>query len=716
MDDYTFGSWEDMCHRIGKQISEEILRVAVVGPIKSGKSTFVNALLSGDYLKRGAGVVTSIVTRIRRGKKLGATLYFKSWDDINADIEQAMTFFPAKDWRSESTPFDIRSRKDRSDLKRALDGLGSDLVMESGTLNANWVLASHYLTGFDSVKGIVESGTGQVVFTDEKFGEHKAFVGNDSFSVYLKDIQLDIDSAILRNNVEIADCQGSDSPNPLHLAMIQDYLVVAHLIIYVISSRTGLREADIRFLSMIKKMGIIDNILFIVNCDFNEHESLDDLNDLVKTVKQELSLIKPSPTLFTFSSLFSLFTSRGMSLSEKDAHRLSQWENATSFVRASVEERALFLKEFDRQIVHDRLSLLLKNHLERLGVMAAGIGNWTEINQEALGGDLESARQFIEKIKHHEEKIDRIKRLVKDTMDGAVGKLIEELKREVDRFFSRQPENVLEMVLDFVRNYRVTLEDYEEKLENTGFNNALYHLFQDVKQNVDLFMAESVNPRLIKFIKEKESHISEFLTSVASPYEGMVLDAIFDYNETVKNFGVTPVFMERTQVPPPDMDDVKNMTHVALPPARATMRYSGKIKTDANLRFGAYSAVKLIKKLFKKPIQNEREYALRALGDSVSLIKRETEKSIVEQFKNLRENIKFQYLLKLANGASNVIFQELGNRFQTYQTDLSRLSSLLDDKGADKENAMMILNEAKAGTDEILAGIDQARQLIGKTS
>ena len=47
MDDYTFGSWEDMCHRIGKQISEEILRVAVVGPIKSGKSTFVNALLSG---------------------------------------------------------------------------------------------------------------------------------------------------------------------------------------------------------------------------------------------------------------------------------------------------------------------------------------------------------------------------------------------------------------------------------------------------------------------------------------------------------------------------------------------------------------------------------------------------------------------------------------------------------------------------------------------
>jgi len=37
------------------QLTEETIRVAVVGPIKSGKSTFLNALLRGDYLKRGAG-------------------------------------------------------------------------------------------------------------------------------------------------------------------------------------------------------------------------------------------------------------------------------------------------------------------------------------------------------------------------------------------------------------------------------------------------------------------------------------------------------------------------------------------------------------------------------------------------------------------------------------------------------------------------------------
>ena len=367
METNAFETWENMNRRIGQQISEETLRVAVVGPIKSGKSTFVNALLSADYLKRGAGVVTSIVTRIRRGNHLNATLFFKSWDDVNADIQQAITFFPVENWRTEVVPFDIRRKNDRAQLEKALADVGADLVMESGTLNANCLLLTYYLNGYEAIKNHVNSDNRQVTYKADQFAEHKTFVGNDALSVYLKDIQLNIDSAILRNNVEIADCQGSDSPNPLHLAMIQDYLILAHLIIYVVSSRTGLREADIRFLSMIKKMGIIENILFVVNCDFNEHDSLDDLKALAGKVEQELSIIKPAPVLFTFSSLFSLFRSREMSLPDKDRQRLALWESAEGFVDYSLKQREDFLKEFDRRIVHDRLSLLLKNHLERTG-------------------------------------------------------------------------------------------------------------------------------------------------------------------------------------------------------------------------------------------------------------------------------------------------------------------------------------------------------------
>ncbi|NNK84694.1 MAG: hypothetical protein HKO91_03975, partial [Desulfobacterales bacterium] len=71
---------ENLCINLRKRLGEDIIRIAVVGPIKSGKSTFLNALFNGDYLKRGAGVVTSIVTRVQRGENLKAKLYFKTLD------------------------------------------------------------------------------------------------------------------------------------------------------------------------------------------------------------------------------------------------------------------------------------------------------------------------------------------------------------------------------------------------------------------------------------------------------------------------------------------------------------------------------------------------------------------------------------------------------------------------------------------------------------
>ena len=150
------------------------------------------------------------------------------------------------------------------------------------------------------------------------FAGHMAFTGSDNLAVYVRDISLTIDAHRLDAGVEIADCQGSDSPNPLHMAMIQDYLARTHLIVYVISSRTGLRQADIRFLSMIKTMGIMDHILFVVNCDFSEHESLAELGRLTDKLAAELALLKPEPDIYVFSALFNLFKARAADLSAKD--------------------------------------------------------------------------------------------------------------------------------------------------------------------------------------------------------------------------------------------------------------------------------------------------------------------------------------------------------------------------------------------------------------
>ena len=210
MSDNSFTVWEKTTEGINKQLSEEILRVAVVGPIKSGKSTFINSLFKGEYLKRGAGVVTSIVTRVRNGEQLRAKLLFKSWDEINEDMNQALALFPSLDWRTENNKFDIRLNKERTDLQEALNSLGPEHLIANGTRNVNSVLLSSYLEGFEKVKDLISQEVNEKQYQDNLFGEHWNFVSDGAMAVYLKDVHLEIDSGGIESNIEIADCQGSD--------------------------------------------------------------------------------------------------------------------------------------------------------------------------------------------------------------------------------------------------------------------------------------------------------------------------------------------------------------------------------------------------------------------------------------------------------------------------------------------------------------------------
>ncbi len=711
MSGYSFGDWENTCSGINKQISEEKIRVAVVGPIKSGKSTFLNALFKGDYLKRGAGVITSIVTRIHSGDCLKAKLVFKSWEEVNLDIEHAMVLFPSGSWRSENGKFDIRRKKERRELQQALGALGTDLLITNDTRNANSVLMASYLKGYDRVQEIISSDTVTREYEDNLFAEHMVFVGDDNLAVYLKDIELEIDFRGIDRNIEIADCQGSDSPNPLHLAMIQDYLLLTHLIIYVISSRTGLRQADIKFLSMIKKMGIMDNILFVINCDFSEHESIDELNALVGKIAEELSLIKPDPEIFTLSALFNLFGAKRTNLSEKDRRRLEQWKNQRKLAALSDRETERFEAAFERKLTRERYSLLLKNHIERLGVISSGMDNWIRINQDILARNASDANEIVEKIKHHQNSINQIKSMIKNTLDGSIQKIRQELKIDVDRFFDVRSGDVLRGIIEFIRGYNISYHQYEENLKAMGFSNTLYLVFQEFRQALDTFMAETINPEVIRFAREGEKRIREYLESVAGPYGAMVHDALVKYADTMGSFGIDLKPEEQKSMKLPDMESIKSVSGLTLPPAVVTMRYSAKIKTEAAMRLGFYTVVRILKKLLRKP-QDKNKEEIRALKDGVSRMKRETEKSIIFHFKDYRENIKFQYIFKLVEAASNSLYKSLLDRFQAYSADLSQTVELISKKRIDKQRASEVLKEMEQTAKDISERIQMVREKI----
>ncbi len=713
--DSRFDEWINACGDIKRQIKEEVVRIAVIGSVKSGKSTLVNSIFKGDYLKRGAGVITSIVTRIRNGKKLKAELYFKSWDEINSEIQQALVMFPAWENHNEGKSFDIRQISDRQVLQNALDSLSDDLQIIDGTRNTNSVLLSLYLKGYSRVAEMIKSGKAITKFSGKRFAEHRIYAGDDELAVYLKDIELQISGKDLDTSVEIADCQGSDSPNPMHLAMIQDYLLQTHFIVYVISSRTGVRQSDIRFLSIIKKMGMLGNIIFVVNTDFSEHESLSDMQAIIARVKEELALIKPDPEIFSLSALLNLFRAMSDVLKKKDSLRLAQWMAEDEMVDVSDRETDRFNNVLQGKLTRDRSNLLLYNHLERMDIILNGVESWAGTYKELLVKDINSASETIKRMERHQERMDQLKSLIKNTLDGSRDDLMKVLKKDIDRFFNVPSEGVLGQTRDFVIKYEISVEKYLDQLNSVGFSNTLYQVFQEFKQAIDTFMTRTITPELASFAGKSEAKVRKKFESVARSFQSMASDDMYNLKASLGNSEMQDEKLSLFSQSLLDLDSIKRISGLKLPSSSTTLQYSAKVRTEAIMRLGLYSLTKFFKKALKKPVENEMAEQMRALADGFKLIKQETEKSIVFHFENYRENLKFQYISKLVDAATEYLRQRLMERFRSYHSDISTLEKVMQKKGQDKEYIIEFLDGMDADIKRLKVVIDINRGKLQTT-
>jgi len=702
------------CDTIQRQLAEDLIRVAVVGPIKSGKSSFANAILGGDYLKRGAGVVTSFVTRVHSGESLKAELQFKTWEEINEDIEQALVLFPSLDWHTPDQAFDIRRDEERTALQQALASLNPEQLLSRDVRNANSVLLSSYLQGYERVRDVISSSHKTICYDADQFAEHRDFAGDDALAVYLKDIRLEVNSPNLKRHVELADCQGSDSPNPLHLAMIQDYLLQTHLLIYVISSRTGLRRADLRFLSIIKKMGIIDNMMFVLNIDFSEHDSLEDLQQLERKVADELAFLRPDPDIYPLSALLNLFRFHPDHLSEKDHQRSTQWEKDEALRTYSDAGTERFIQALQNKLVNESLALLLRNHIERLLVMTADMNNMISVKREVLMADKDKAVEIVARITRNQDQMARIRAVIKSTLDGSIRKIRKELRGDVDRFFDPRSGPVMKAVVDFVRNYHVpSWQEHLDGLASSGFANTLYHVYQEFKQALDGFIAESINPEIFHFVREREQQIVDYMHEVAGPYGAMVQDAVNDFQATTLELGIpSPLDSNSHRSALPKLETIRQVSCLKLPPAGASMRYSAKVKTEAVVRLGAYKILRGFRKLIRKPVADGRHEEIQALKDSVERMKKETERSLLFHFKDYRENIKFRYIFQMVESAATQISDVLLDRFQTYEDDLTQMAALIDATQADKLSRSDVLREFAAGTDLLYQRAQSLREAV----
>lgn len=698
-----------------RQMSEEVLRVAVVGSIKSGKSTFVNAFFGADFLRRGAGVVTSIVTRIRKGDALSAVLYFKSLGEVNDELSQAMNLFPVGGWQPEGGRPDIRRERDRAELKKALARLDQDSLITGGTRSTEAVLISSFVAGWDRVQNFLGENASTHVFEGDNFAAHKLFVGDENLAVFLKDVCVTLPSPFLEDQVEMADCQGSDSPNPLHLTMIEDYLLKTQVIVYVVSSRTGLRRADIRFLTLLSRMGLCDNIFFVINVDFSEHENLDSLYALLNKTASEIALIKPSPAVFAFSALYRLFGLVEESLSEKDRARLGQWRADTELSAFSEEEAGRFESAFRDRLTRDRAALLLQSHAQRLSFNIANASQWVKIHRDLLSRDKASAADYLAQIQQEGVLMEKAGSMIRQTISGAMAGARNEVANDVDRFFDPRYSRVMTDTWAFVDSHTpdVLKQGLPREEDLTpgragSISPVLYAAFADLKNAVDRHMAENVNPSLVGFVREEEEKIAAVLGRIGQSYQSLVTRTVGRTNAVFADLGISATVENPMPESHVDVARIKQGRSLALPPLSAAMQYAASIRATAVAVHGFGRMLMAIKRAFGIEEPEDGRMTAKVLAKAVARMKRDTKKGLSDRFLDFRENLKFQYFFAIMEAASDALFNDLSDGFRFFAEGMSTTQGLLGETQAIKDQAARDL-EAMA---QKLAAVDQQVAMV----
>jgi hypothetical protein len=346
--------------------------------------------------------------------------------------------------------------------------------------------------------------------------------------------------------------------------------------------------------------------------------------------------------------------------------------------------------------------------------MSSGQQQWIRMNRELFQRDAGEAQSIAGRILNHQEHMLQVQSLIQSTLDGATQKIKIDLRKRADSFFDLYSGPILKRSVDYVRSYIVDLTRYQEQLISVGFSQTLYSVFQNFRQTVDAFMAEKINPEIIGFIGREENTLREYFRTVAAPYQGMVRDALDRYEDALSQFGLCGAEEKWTLNLDPDLDALKQAAKLSLQPAAAVLRYSANIRTEAILRLGAYSLVRAMRKLLKKPVSQDKAEQLRALHDGVRRMKQETERSILAHFKDYQENVKFQYLLRLTDMIAARLLEMLIESFQGYSADLKQVAAAIGNNRSDKERLDSTLMTIEREIVTLKEKIQQARKGIGR--
>ncbi len=682
------GHWLHVLEQVKAHLAEEVIRVAVVGAVKSGKSTLVNALVGRDLLKRGAGILTAMITRVRPGPEARAVLHFKTLDTIAGEIQQALNLLPDARLENHPAAFDLCLAEDRELLAQVLAGSEVAPLWANGSLNQNFALLSAYLAGYDRVREALAAG--RLELAGPELVQHQELVTREELAVYLEDASLTVPAPDLPPWVELGDCQGSDSPLPQHLTQVLAYLLRCDLALYVVSSRVGLRRADFQFLQELKRMGLGEHLLFVLNLDLTDHQSAADCQEVAARVRRELAPLVPEPRMAAFSALKLLLERRRLSggLDPKEEALLQLWAADPHKSAVSDAGWQTFQAAFTETLTALKSRRQAGGSLTQVQMVARGLTEQAELALRLLSRDAGAFRELAEKLAARRPPLAAVRHSLDQALEGAAQQIKGTLKKRVAAFLDQQGAKDASLV-SFVVHFEPDWERLLAGGPGEPLRMKLYRLFQEFQQELLRLAGGEFNLQVVEFVRRQEDWLKGELRKTCEPLFLALEETLTLYYRETAALGLAgepptlrfelPERSNRLEVP---------LLRLALEPG---WRWAGEVWLRTGVGFLERAWEKVKAKLGLKSVTDPRQQEEREMQRALAAIRKWVRDELKVQLLDFGEGLKFRYFFPLVDELRQGLVESLDSQLHSLMSDLGSLTEALSQGEADREQRKRLL-------------------------
>ena len=499
--------WQEALQHAEDRLQQAKVRIAVLGAVKSGKSTLLNAVLGADRLRRGAGILTSIVTRIQLGKISRAHLRFKSKSLLDRQFQAALAFLQSSDSSLPSCKLDQAS--ERQSLLHWLDEQPAE--EDTSHFSEERAFLRACLVGYSEAIGYLNNSTQVRTWSGEESCHHQAWVEQDSRAVFLEDLLLE-EPGWTWQGTEIADCQGIDSPNPLHLVQVQEYASRSNLLIYVISSRIGIRQADVHLLRNLYQLGLADQIIFLINLDLNEHEEQADVDRITEHILRDLRRCGwQQPHYFMFSALH-LLLQRKLELTTREQKQLEFWQDHP-VSQMSANAWKTFQEELHMRLAHQQSQTLLAGEWRHCQRLHRQVSEFVERLQITLSAETLDWEEWQSELQHRQRYLNYHEQNLRHTLQGGEKKWKQHIDYGVRALFERQGGKVWSSLDRFLRQLELT-----QPKDNFSPNIQSMLWVQEAREKLLRWVVDEINVSLLPEIARLCSEITMLINQAVEPF------------------------------------------------------------------------------------------------------------------------------------------------------------------------------------------------------